>query len=544
MKKTEAVFTLDSVFNLGKTLSDLSDPEEILKVSILSLMGKLKINKVAGFILSSTAKFKLVYSSGVKVVNQLNLSCSSVPLNLTKLKTATIENFNHKLKSFVKSNGFNYIFPVRLAQVQKRQNEQIFGLIFIKTKRKNFTKSEIDYINFVLNLTAISLKNIFSLIELRKSIFNLTTLNEFIQSIFLKKSEEEIFTSFALILIGHFKVDNVIVARIENETMKIFSFPENKSFKLELIKKILRLESSSVLMKHPNFRLAIAKSPGDSTRNYVLLLGSKNHKNFEAEKIDLIKSFFTSFINAVENLRMLNFEYDIKLACEIQKKLLPSEIPKDKRVEIYALTIPSKIVGGDYYDVIKINRDEFIIVIADVCGKGLSSALLMSNLQASLKSILIFTNDVRKIVNLLNKVAIQNTPADEFITLFICKINLRNYTLEYVNAGHNPPFLLSDGKIKFLDEGGTVLGVFESKYKSEKVKVKPRDIIFLYTDGIVEITNKFGTEIGIDEIVKLVKAHQKSTANKIGNEINKFINAYAQRMEQPDDMTMVVVKFK
>ncbi|MEN3039054.1 MAG: PP2C family protein-serine/threonine phosphatase [Candidatus Kryptonium sp.] len=544
MKKTEAIFTLDSVFNLGKTLSDLSNPDEILKVSILSLMGKLKINKVAGFILSSGGKFKLIYSNGVKTVNELSFSRSLAPLNLIKLKTATIKNFNHKLKNFIKSNGFNYLFQVRLSQVQKKQNEQIFGLIFIKTREKNFTKSEIDYINFVLNLTAISLKNIFSLIELRKSIFNLTTLNEFIQSIFLKKSEEEIFTSFALILMGHFKIDSVIVARIENETMKIFSFPENKSFKFELIKKILRLKSSSILTHHPNFRLVIVQNPGNTGRNYILLLGSKGYKNFEIEKIDLIKSFFTSFINAVENLKMLNFEYDIKLAYEIQKKLLPSELPNDGRFEIYALTIPSKIVGGDYYDVIKINKDEFIIVIADVCGKGLSSALLMSNLQASLKSILIFTNDVRKIVNLLNKVSIQNTPADEFITLFICKINLRNYTIEYVNAGHNPPFLLSNGEIKFLDKGGTVLGVFESKYKSEKVKLKPGDVIFLYTDGIIEIKNKFGIEIGIDEIIKLVKTHQRLTANKIGSAINKFINTYAQGIEQSDDMTMVVVKFK
>jgi len=154
----------------------------------------------------------------------------------------------------------------------------------------------------------------------------------------------------------------------------------------------------------------------------------------------LLQALFTSFVNAVENLRMISLNYDINLAYNIQRNLLPLELPKDPRVDIYGLTMPSKVVSGDYYDVLKLSRDEFIVVIADICGKGLSASLLMSNLQASLKSILLFTNEIETITNLLNKVGLLNTLSEQFITFFICKIDLKNLTIEYINAGHNPQF--------------------------------------------------------------------------------------------------------
>lgn len=545
MKALEAIFTLESIFNLGKAFGDAIKPEEILKVSILSIMGKLKLNKVAGFIFSGD-KFKQVYSNGIKIDNEFSLNRFEVPLKLVRLKPRTIEKFPQKLQRFIKKNSFDYILPINWIPPQKKQNNYALGVIFIKAGRKNFTKVELDYINFVLNFTAISLKNILSLAELKKNVYNLTILNEFMLSVLLKKSEEEIFNSLVLILMGHFRIKNVGIVKVENGMIKTFSLPQNQTFPTKSIKKILKLKTSTISpskINIKNFSLAIVQSSVDGERNYVLLIGGKGKKQFKTEEIDLIRSFLASSINAVENLKMLSLEYDMKLAYEIQKNLLPTTLPKDERIDIYAVTIPSKLVSGDYYDVIKINNDEFIIVIADVCGKGVSASLLMSNLQASLKSILLFTDDLKKVVNLLNKIVLLNTPIEQFITFFICKLNLKNFVLEYVNAGHNPPVLLSGDKVKFLEEGGTVLGVFESKYKSEKVKINPGDLLFLYTDGVTEAVNMSGVELGIDKIIKVIKAHRTLSANKIIDEINKLISNYAYSIEQLDDITMVIVKF-
>ncbi|CUU10350.1 sigma-B regulation protein RsbU (phosphoserine phosphatase) [Candidatus Kryptobacter tengchongensis] len=545
MKALEAIFTLESIFNLGKAFGDAIKPEEILKVSILSIMGKLKLNKVAGFIFSGD-KFKQVYSNGIEIDNEFSLNRFEVPLKLVRLKPRTIEKFPQKLQRFIRKNSFDYILPINWIPPQKKPNNYALGVIFIKAGCKNFTKAELDYINFVLNFTAISLKNILSLAELKKNVYNLTILNEFMLSVLLKKSEEEIFNSLALILMGHFRIKNVGIVKVENGMIKTFSLPQNQTFPTKSIKKILKLKTSTISpskINIKNFSLAIVQSSVDGERNYVLLIGGKGKKQFKTEEIDLIRSFLASSINAVENLKMLSLEYDMKLAYEIQKNLLPTTLPKDERIDIYAVTIPSKLVSGDYYDVIKINNDEFIIVIADVCGKGVSASLLMSNLQASLKSILLFTDDLKKVVNLLNKIVLLNTPIEQFITFFICKLNLKNFVLEYVNAGHNPPVLLSGDKVKFLEEGGTVLGVFESKYKSEKVKINPGDLLFLYTDGVTEAVNMSGVELGIDKIIKVIKAHRTLSANKIIDEINKLISNYAYSIEQLDDITMVIVKF-
>lgn len=544
MKRSEALFTLESIFNLGKAFGYAISPEEILKISILSVMGKLKLNKASGFIISND-KFKLAYSSGIEVDNKFTLSRFKVPLKLTRLRPHAIKNFPKNLQRFIRKNRFDYILPINWFQTQKKQNNYALGIILIKSDRKNFTSSEIDYINFVLNFTAISLKNILSLAEVKKSLYNLTILNEFILSLLLKKSEDEIFNSLALLLMGHFKIEKVAVVKVENESIKTFSLSKNQALSSESIRKILKLKSPVISLskiKIKNFSLAIVQSLVDE-RNYVLLIGGKGKERFKTEEIDLIRSFFTSSINAVENLKMLTFEYDIKLAYEIQKKLLPATLPKDERIDIYAVTIPSKFVSGDYYDVIQINKNEFIIVIADVCGKGVSASLLMSNLQASLKTILLFTDDLKRVVKLLNKVILLNTPIEQFITLFICKINLKNFTLEYINAGHNPPVLLSEDKIKFLEEGGTVLGLFESKYKSKKIKINSGDLLFLYTDGVTEAMNASGVELGINKVIETIQSYRTSSASKIIGEINNLINIYTYGVDQLDDITMLVVKF-
>ena len=532
MYKTEAIFTLESIFNLGRALGSANTAEEILKVSILSLMGKLKVSKIAGFV-SSGDRFKLVYSRGVKIDDEIEIKRFEIPSEFTRLKKSWIKNL-------ILSKEFDYILPIKWAQTHT------LALIFLGGRNKGFTKSEIDYINFVSNFTAISLKNINSILELKRSVFDLTVLNEFTQSILLKRDEGEIFNSLALTLMGHFGVESVSVIKSDGSTIKIFSFPDEQHFSSGFIRKILKLGSMNAQfsrIKAKSFLFALGQRSPDGQRSYVLLLGKKRGKiNFKISEVNLLQALFTSFVNAVENLRMISLNYDINLAYNIQRNLLPLELPKDPRVDIYGLTMPSKVVSGDYYDVLKISRDEFIVVIADICGKGLSASLLMSNLQASLKSILLFTNEIETITNLLNKVVLLNTLSEQFITFFICKIDSKNLTIEYINAGHNPPVLLSENKVKFLEKGGVVLGVFKSKYKSEKIKINRGDLIFLYTDGVTEAMDQFETELGIDKVIETVRSLRNLPSREIVEGVTKLIKSHTYGVEQTDDITMVAVK--
>ncbi len=542
----EAIFTLESIFNLGKALSTAKSPDEVLKLSILSLMGKLKIKRGAGFIAEGD-QFKLVYACCVKIVDVFKIKPFQIPIKFTKLNRTKLNRFNSKLRDFIKRNGFDYLIPIKW--IDSSGESSILGLIFLGGRKKNFSRAEIDYIHFISNFTAISLRNMALVFELGRKVYDLSMLNEFAQDILLKKDENEIFHSLALTLMGHFGVKNVSVVVFESGTMKVFSFPRKEKFSKEFLMEILKKDKQVILFpaknRYKNFSIAIVHKTPDVEKVAILFLGAGfKGLNFKGEDIELMRTLLANSINAVESLKMLSLNYDIKLAYEIQKNLLPKKIPQNPKLDLYALTIPSKVVSGDYYDIIQLEDDKIIVVIADVCGKGLSASLLMSNLQASLKSFLLFTDDITKVVKLLNEVVLLNTPAEQFITFFICKIDLKNLLLEYVNAGHNPPILIRDGEVKFLEEGGTVLGIIKDDYKSETVEIKSGDLIFLYTDGVTETINLDGEEIGVEKLVKALTAMKRLKAVEVVEGVKKLVYRHSQGVEQVDDITMVAVKIK
>lgn len=546
ISRSEAIFTLESIFNLAKALNIAKSPDEVMKLSILSLIGKLRMKRGVGFI-AEEDKFKLVYSIGVDIQNDLKISSAEIPPKFIELDNIKFKQLNVKLRDFAKENGFDHLIPIKWVDLNGESST--LGLIFLGDGKNKFTRSEVDYIHFISNFTAISLKNMSLVFDLRRSVYNLSMLNEFAQGILLKKDESEIFHSLSLTLMGHFGVKDVSVVVFENKVTKIFSFPRKEKFSRKFLAEILKRDKPVVLFpskhRYKDFSIAIVHRLTDVKKIGILLLGAGfKGSHFKEEDLKLMQTLFATSMNAVESLRMLSLSHDIKLAYEIQKNLLPKEFGKNPKVDLHVLTIPSKVVSGDYYDVIYLEDDKVIIVIADVCGKGLSASLLMSNLQASLKSFLLFTNDITKVVKLLNEVMLVNTSTEQFITFFICKIDLKNCILEYVNAGHNPPILIRDGEVKFLEDGGTVLGIIKEDYRSKVVKIKSGDLVFLYTDGVVEAMNPEGEEIGIERVVKLLSSIREQRALEIIENVRKLIYHHSKGVEQVDDITMVAVKIK
>ena len=168
-------------------------------------------------------------------------------------------------------------------------------------------------------------------------------------------------------------------------------------------------------------------------------------------------------------------EEELEIAREIQLNLLPSSIPKFNSFDIAGDNISSKQVGGDYYDIIKLDENNFYIAIADVSGKGVPAALLMANIQAFLKIICKQGMKIDEATGLINDLITENTSDGRFITFFWGIFDELNKNLTYVNAGHNPPLLIRDGKIIKLDKGGIILGVmktFMSLYSLEEINFR------------------------------------------------------------------------
>jgi sigma-B regulation protein RsbU (phosphoserine phosphatase) len=200
----------------------------------------------------------------------------------------------------------------------------------------------------------------------------------------------------------------------------------------------------------------------------------------------------------------------------IQQALLPSVLPTFTGVDLAARWEPASSFGGDYYDVMPLGDDAVAICIADVCGKGLPAALLMSNVQATTRAFM--TPGVRPehAVTAINRALCQHVSLGRFVTLFVAIYDLPARTLRFCNAGHNPPIVAhADGRVTRLTAGGLVAGAFETaRYEGGAVTLAPGDRVCLFTDGLSEATAPSGIEFGDARLVDVVSAagHAGSSA--------------------------------
>jgi phosphoserine phosphatase RsbU/P len=196
---------------------------------------------------------------------------------------------------------------------------------------------------------------------------------------------------------------------------------------------------------------------------------------------------------------------ELEEARHIQKGLMPVEIPQVSGLRIAALWRPADTVGGDYFDVLKLNQTSVAVCIADVCGKGLPAALMMSNLQATVRAYASESASPQNVCEKVNRAMCVSTPLNTFVSFFYAVIDADRRRLTYCNAGHNPPILSRrNGLTQTLDCGGGILGVFENwKYAQQEVPLDLHDHLLMYTDGVTESHNAAGEEFGERRLINL-----------------------------------------
>ncbi len=235
-------------------------------------------------------------------------------------------------------------------------------------------------------------------------------------------------------------------------------------------------------------------------------------------------------------------EHEIAEARAIQEGFLPKEIPQLAGYEIAAAWQSARVVGGDYFDVLPFDGEICGLCIADVAGKGLPAALLMSNLQAAVRGLASPSLSPEALCARLNALLCRNIASDRFVTLFYAHLDGPARQLRYVSAGHNPPFVLHrDGSHERLREGGLVLGVFANQsFKSGTVELQSGDRMVLYTDGVTEASNSEDEEFGEDRVLQVLQQDPTRTAVEIQKNI---LQAAAQFSRGPwqDDATLLVI---
>jgi sigma-B regulation protein RsbU (phosphoserine phosphatase) len=318
-------------------------------------------------------------------------------------------------------------------------------------------------------------------------------------------------------------------------------------------KLVLELPNSESNVIDSEIELIVPMQIKNDIKGLVLLGQTLKKGGYTNSDIEFIYSAASLAVISLENSRLFEeylqkqkMEKDLEVARSIQQKLIPSKFPKFNNFEISAVNIPARQVGGDYFDILKLDDDRTLIVIADVSGKGIQAALLMANIQAFIKTLSKLDYKLGEATNMLNNLVTENTTNGSFITLFWGIFNDKTLEFEYVNAGHNPPYRYRNGEITRMKKGGMILGVMETiiPYESEKIYLQPNDTLLFFTDGITEAMNINNEEFGEEKLINILTKNADMNVLEMKNEILRELKVFTEDAEQSDDITLMVLKSK
>ena len=281
---------------------------------------------------------------------------------------------------------------------------------------------------------------------------------------------------------------------------------------------------------------------------FALIGDFKTTSQMMGNDLNFIQTLTNVILVALENKKLFKkrieaerFQREMELAGDVQQMLIPITIYNEPGIEVSARYLPHQNIGGDYYDFIRLNEHEFLWCIADVSGKGVSAALLMANLQASLRAWASVEDDLPTIIEKLNDVIIKTTKGEKFITMFLGKFNQQTRKLTYINAGHNPTIVYNNGYIIELKQGTTIIGVLDKLpfINMGEMQLQEPFMIFNYTDGLIEYDQE-SNNWNEKKLSEYVKTYGKLKPDQFNTKILEHVNRLVKG-KPIDDITLLTI---
>jgi phosphoserine phosphatase RsbU/P len=305
-------------------------------------------------------------------------------------------------------------------------------------------------------------------------------------------------------------------------------------------------------IKHPftdQFEMVIPVFHKDDPIAYAFIGG---YENTDFSKIQLITTMTNIIAVAIENKRLFKqqieqarFNHEMKLATEMQRSLVPSILPQNGCFEVASVYQPHFGVGGDYYDFFLYKENRYMLVVADIAGKGLSAALLMANFQANLHAIIRRANSPEDFVEQLNRAVRRITNADKYLTMFVCDFDIITRRMRYINAGHIPPILIMNNKIHYLNKGCTILGYFKQLPALEvgELQIADEALLCVFTDGITDVRDPAGSYFNEELLGEFALENKDLKPADFNEHLMTKVETFKGDEEFPDDITVLTCKF-
>ncbi len=582
----ERLLELQALFDVSKTLNSSLQLKQILDTLLLTPMGKMMIGK--GMVLLARDEKRFVVET-LKGLQQSNIG-KEIEIDLPQPGTIFLTETEGGTPppsgawvTFLGKLGLQILVPIL-------SNNRCKGLMAFggKINNQNYSTNELEYLGSLTNLAASAVENglIFQELQdvnrkLDKKIQELNTLFDIGKELNSTLDSEKICSVLAYALMGELMMQRCIVLAEENGRFvhqvgkggeaALFQNDEFLAWLAQVkMPALLEQLNGKLPTDHPEWReqlkmagvAALVPMLSQDVVRGMILFGEKINKGeFQPEELEFAATVGNTAMISLENARLFKetlekqrLEEELAIAREIQQRLLPKEAPKLNNYEVAALNIPTHKVGGDYFDYFPIDAHRYVLTIADVSGKGVPAALLMSNLHATLHAMMSADVPLEQIVARINNFVYASTTYDKFITFFVGVLDMETNTFTYVNGGHNPPYYFhpdpNSGEpvpFRLLEQGGLLLGMFPgAAYQVETLQLQPGDWIVMYTDGVSEAMRADEAEFSekrIEAAIHARLAQPACTASAMIDAISTAVKSFTAGHAQSDDITMLALYY-
>lgn len=560
-------FELKTLLDTSRLLIESHDTDFILNNLLLIVMGKLFTPKSAIILRDEGGKsWKLMRAKGRTGLSEGCQFPSVAHEGSADRPYFTLEELPQPFASCFEESGLELFFPIRTSTEQ-------LGYLCVAPKigGKPYSRTELEFVENLVIISAVALSNSMLVSrlkstnrELDQKVQELNTLFEVSREFNALVDRSQMLSVFRFTLMGQMMVRRFFfLMRLEGQPQFILqqglkgsiTKAEKEQLLLTEAECVFTHELESVPAFLPENEIEVLVRVKFQEECAVIGIGPKaSRQPYSKSDINLLISLGNLAFLSIQKTFLLEariekerMEEELTIARTIQNTLFPSPLPKPEPFDIAALNIPSRQVGGDYYDVLCSDARHLYMAIADVTGKGIPASLLMANLQAMIHVLSPLRLDMAETTGKINDIIYANTPSDKFISFFWGRVDLQTLIFEFCNAGHNPPVYWNAQKqaTELLTDGGMLLGALNTMipYQSGKIKVQTGDVVVMFTDGISEAMNEADEEFGEERIADIVAAHHQKSAQEIKQIILEEVKLFCKG-NYGDDVTMLVFKIK